>query len=299
MKIWRDLKHLNKNAVYTIGNFDGLHRGHFDLLGVTVSKAKQKKMPAVLVSFYPHPRNVLAKADKPKKIYSLRKTAQLLNGFGIDEMIFLRFSKEFAATPYQDFLAALLKKGDTLILGQDACLGSDRQGNSKAIATWALNSGVEFQVVTLKTIDGEKIGSGAVRETIANGEVDRAREILGRPFSLYGSVVHGDARGRQLGFPTANMKVSSKRIAPKKGVYATTTIVDGKQYKSITNIGTRPTFDCVHTTLAETHIFDFDQDIYGKKIEVFLHKYIREEKKFSSKEELVKQIAHDCEVARK
>jgi riboflavin kinase/FMN adenylyltransferase len=288
-------------SVVTIGVFDGLHLGHQTILDRLVAAAAKRGLPAVCVTFSVHPKAVLA-AEAPRQILSLEHRLELLGQAGVDVAVVLEFSKELAATPPGDFVELLLVRRlhvRELVVGHDTAVGRDRLGDAAFLSEAGLRYG--FAVVTVGgvVVDGQVVSSTAVRRAIAAGELVTARRMLGRPCSLLGRIVHGDGRGATIGFPTANLEVHSEAFPPL-GVYAVTARCSAGDLPGVMNYGLRPTFhqDETHAVF-EVHVLDRDDlSLYGERVEVFLHRYLRREQRFPGQAELVAQIGRDVEAAR-
>ncbi len=294
------------SRIIALGNFDGLHLGHQKLFNKVIEYSKVTEegqaSTAAIISFYPHPRYVLSKSTETKSkfeklISPLRTRISKLNDFGIDELFAVRFSKSLAAFKPNEFIEKVILPLNPrmIIVGEDWCFGKNREGDVNTLIDFGKLHGFNVEVVSLRKSpdNNTKIGSSQVRKLIDEGEVSELSKLLGSPFSIYGKVIKGDGRGRKIGFPTVNIH-NARQKYPANGVYATSIIIDGKPYKSISNVGIRPTFkpksEKVHL---ETHIFDFDKDLYGKYVEVCFEERVRGEMAFSSVEELLAQIVSD------
>ncbi len=295
-------------AVVTIGVFDGVHLGHQTILDRLVDIARERGLPSVCVTFSVHPREVLA-GEAPHSILSLEHRLELLERRGVDHAVIVEFSRAFAEVDAETFVDRLLVRAlgvRELVLGHDTAVGKNRRGDAAFLADAGRRHG--FGVVTVGgvTVDGAVVSSSRVRAAISRGDVETARRLLGRPPSLLGTVVHGDGRGTTIGFPTANLEVLSEAFPPY-GVYAVTArcIPSGGgaapvDLPAVMNYGTRPTFhqDDTHAVF-EIHVLDRDDlQLYGLRMEVFLHAFLRRERRFEGADDLVDQIARDCAAAR-
>ena len=275
-----------------IGNFDGMHLGHQALLRRLIAVAKDKKLTPAVMTFEPHPREFFTPLNAPERLSNLREKLERFEEFGVEKVFVCAFNKHFAAVSAQDFMQSILRETlnvTSILVGEDFKFGAKRAGT---VADFKTNG---FDLISLPQIDmgGERVSSTRVREALANGDLNLARQLLGRNYSISGKVVHGAKRGRQLGFPTANIHMRHERPA-LTGVYAVK--LDGLD--SVANLGVRPTIAGVPKLLLEVHVIDFNGDLYGKHVHVeFMHK-IREEMKFESIEALKAHIANDIEVAR-
>lgn len=288
-------------AVLTIGNFDGVHLGHQALLSLLTGKARSLGLPAVVLTFEPHPREYFSPDDAPARLASLREKLLLLAAAGVDRTYVCRFDARFAAQPAESFIDDTLVRGlrtRHLYIGDDFRFGARRLGNFAMLREAGQRHG--FGVESMPTLDvaGERVSSSAVRTALAEADLDHAARLLGRPYSIAGRVSHGDKIGRQLGFPTANIQMKHRRPA-LSGVYAVS--VEGladSPVRGVANIGVRPTATANGRARLEVHLFDWTQDCYGAHIRVhFLHR-LRAERKFASLDALRAQIAVDTELAR-
>lgn len=304
MKIYTDLSQISApihRAHVTIGNFDGVHLGHQQLFEEVVTRAHRHKGTSVVVTFDPHPIKVLS----PEKIRLISTTPQkieLIERSGIDVLVIIPFSREIAATTAAEFVQEVLVKRigmEDLVVGYDYALGRGREGDIDFLRRQGVLIGFPVSVMEAVYRNGMVVSSTKVRELVAAGRMRDVRHLLGRFYQIRGIVAHGKQRGgTQLGFPTANLCISEEDLCPKKGVYVTRVIYDGRQYGGVSNIGYNPTFGDTKL-VAETHIFDFSDDIYGRPLRIDLLRHIRSEKKFSGIDELVTQIRKDIEVAHK
>jgi riboflavin kinase/FMN adenylyltransferase len=303
MELYRDLSEIKKpfdRAVVTIGNFDGMHLGHQLLFSEVVGRAYRNGGTSVVVTFDPHPLKVL-RPDGIKLISSTEQKIELIRLAGIDALVIIPFDREFAKTPALEFVDDILIKkiGVTdLVVGYDYAFGRGREGNIDFLRRQGEEKGFPVTVVEAHYEDGMLVSSTRIRELVMEGRMRDVRKLLGRYYQIHGEVQQGRQRGgREVGFPTANLKVSEEDLCPKKGVYVTQVIYDGRVYGGVSNIGYNPTFN-ENELVAETHIFDFNKDIYGHRIKINLLQHLRGEKKFSSVDELSAQIRKDIEIAR-
>jgi riboflavin kinase / FMN adenylyltransferase len=299
MRIIRDPVHCPKNAqgaVIALGNFDGVHTGHRSIISYACKTAHHMGVPAAVMTFEPHPREFFAKDGKRLRMYSLHQKLALLAELGVDTIYLMRFNQKLAATSAHDFVETILHqqlKARHLVTGRDFAYGKGREGNTLMLAGYAQDAGCSFTACDPVTIDGEIVSSSAIRTALREGKIDRANLLLGAPYRICGRVHAGAARGRTIGFPTANILLRHL-FKPCFGVYAVRVRLPGQtQYlDAIANVGIKPTF---HTTepLLEVHIFDFDQMLYGQKIEVEFCHFLRTEQRFDSVDALVAQIHQD------
>jgi len=279
----------------TIGNFDGVHIGHKKILSAVKQEAKQQWLSSCVITFHPHPQKVLQNIDIPLLV-PIRERLKLLEDQGIDVVACYTFTKEIAKISAQDFVTDILVGKlnlKHLIVGPDFSFGRKREGNFSLLNKMGAEYGFDTEVVETALYEGEIVSSTSIRNLVREGNLLKARNFLGYNFYIEGQVKEGERRGRQIGFPTANLDTDWD-ILPKVGVYATLANVDGTKHQSITNIGYRPTFGH-NGLLIETHIFDFDEDIYKKRIKVEFVDRVRDEQKFNGPEALVEQIKRDVE----
>lgn len=291
-----DIKH---DSVISIGNFDGIHIGHTELINKTVDYAKINNLKSIIFSFDIHPQNIISKT-KIQNLISNDEKKNILYEMGVDFVLFVPFDEELKNTSAYDFCDNILIKKlkvRKLILGEDAKFGKERL-EAKNIKDYLEKKGVDVELVPLVLIEGKRISSTLIREYILNGNFKEVKNYLGHNFKIKGRVVHGKNRGSlELGFPTANISVGDDIIKPPIGVYETIVNYDNKKYKGATNIGKNPTFGENNLTI-ETFILDFDKLIYDEVIEIEFVEKIRDEIKFSKKEDLILQMKEDVEKIR-
>ena len=289
-------------AAVTIGNFDGVHLGHQILFSEVVSRAYRNKGTSVAVTFEPHPLKVVRPDIGLKLISTLEQKKELIALANIDVLIILPFTREFANTPAETFVDQVLLKAigvRNLVVGYDYAFGKSRQGDIPFLKEQGKAKGFTVSVVEPYYVEGMLASSTKIRELVGLGKMKDVKKLLGRYYQIRGEVKMGQQRGGPLlGFPTANLAIAEEDLCPRLGVYVTQVIYDGKCYGGVLNIGYNPTFAGSGLS-AETHIFDFNQDIYGKPIKINLLRFLREEKKFSGPEELAAQIALDVADAKK
>jgi riboflavin kinase/FMN adenylyltransferase len=286
-------------TVLTLGVFDGLHLGHQRIMERVVERARAARAAATAITFDPHPRAVLHPASAPPLLQTLDQRLANLEVLGIDQAIVIRFDPEFSRQSAEKFIIEVIHDrlhATEVYLGKGFAFGRDRGGNIELLRRMSAELGFLADEVEEVQIRGHRVSSSAIRRLLSEGRVNLARRMLGRPYGVEGVVVRGDRRGHTIGFPTANLQPHN-RVIPKFGVYATATLIDGTWRRSITNIGVRPTFEAASASSIESYIFDFDGDLYGDVLRVrFLHR-IRDEKKFSSVDELRAQIERDTRRA--
>ena len=284
----------------TLGNFDGVHLGHQLLFSEVVNKAYNNKGTAVAVTFDPHPLKVVRPEPGIKMISTFEQKVELIELANIDVLIVIPFTREFAATPAAAFIDQLLATtGITeLVVGYDYAFGRGREGDIAFLQEQGRRKGFAVSVVEPLYVDGKLVSSTKIRQLITEGKMGTVRKLLGRFYQIRGTVEAGRGEGGEvIGFPTANISLSEEDLCPRLGVYVVQVIYGGKCYGGVMNIGYNPTFGGEILT-AETHIFDFDEDIYGKRIKINLLRFLRGEKRFSGPRELAAQIARDIEQAR-
>jgi riboflavin kinase/FMN adenylyltransferase len=290
-------------AVVAIGNFDGVHLGHQQI--ISVAKSLKKDCAVTVLTFNPHPTIELRPQAPLKLLMTYEEKRMQLEHYGVDFCVEEPFDAQFSQTTAHDFFHVILKerlKAVAIIVGEDFSFGHRREGNLDLMRKFCQETGTILKVVPAVMVEGAPVSSSRIRDCLAAGDLKTAQNFLGKSFFYRGEIVHGDKRGRTLGFPTANMKCEEKfPLLP--GVYVTSVSWRNQVYPSVTNIGTRPTFqNSEHHGLIplriETHILDQDFDLYGETLEVCFEKHLRPEKKFSSIQELVTQIKADTFLAR-
>ncbi len=287
-------------CVLTIGNFDGVHRGHAEVINRLVEKAKHLDLPAVVMTFEPQPQEFFRGENAPARLSLLRDKVMLLDELSIERMLCINFNKKFADYTAEDFVEQLLVKAlgvKYLVVGDDFCFGKQRQGNFNMLRKAGEKFG--FAVVSTQSfvLGDKRVSSTEVRRLLAEGNMEQARRLLGHPFILSGKVAHGQKIGRTIGFPTANIALKRK-VTPVRGVFAVKLYWDNSDiYEGVANVGFRPTVNGQVCQL-EVHLFDFDGDLYGKTVEVELVAKIRDEQPFGSLDALKKQIKNDADRAK-
>lgn len=290
---YKGAERFEKPIALTIGNFDGVHLGHQHLIRSIRAKISSDEKLAVM-TFIPHPLEILGPLDSfLLNSYSDRR--ELFEGKGVDYLLEVKFSRDFSTLRPEEFLDRFVLSSPNvkkLFLGYDFSFGANKAGNFDFAKKYLECKGVEVHMLDASH-ELNPPSSTLIRNLLINGDIQKANELLGRPFYLSGRVVKGAGRGRLIGFPTANLEVERNRLIPKNGVYASYVTRSGQRIKSITNIGFNPTFTEEKIKQVETFIFDFNDDLYGETLKVELIQKIRDEKKFSSATELVAQIKAD------
>lgn len=283
-----------------IGVFDGVHRGHQMLIGRMLDEARTRNLTAGVITFHPHPLTVVRPEIKISYLESLEHRVELLSNLGVDFVSVLQFTSELQQVSAADFSRILVEEAGLrlLIVGEDFRLGRGGEGTVEMLTTLGEELGFQVIPVPLLGDDSDRVSSTRVREALAAGEMESVGELLGRSFFLRGPVLHGDERGRQIGFPTLNIGVSADRWLPPNGVYVTLAHVAGRELQACTNIGIRPTFEGDNSRLVETHLLDFDGNLYGQLVTVELLHHLRSEQKFNGIDELTSQIQRDLIATR-
>jgi riboflavin kinase/FMN adenylyltransferase len=298
-----ELARIARDVHLAIGVFDGMHLGHQRVIGQARDDARASGGTSVALTFDPHPMRLLQPHKAPLLLTSTEHKLQLIQQVGADACLLLRFDKAFSETPPTQFIAMIAGQRNLLreiCVGTRFRFGHNRAGDVRLIETLAPSHGfVVKEIKSVHTDDGEMISSTAVRQHVLHGRLDRAAAMLGRPFSILGTVKKGDRVGHQLGYPTANLDPHNE-LLPPDGVYAVRVVIGNEKLGGVVNIGVRPTFaDRDRTRRLEVHIFDFNREVYGQDLEVLFLQRLRDEKKFDSTEALRAQIADDEQAARK
>ncbi len=303
MKIYTDLSDIKypfSRPFVTIGNFDGVHLGHQILFSEVVHKAYAAKGTSVAITFAPHPLQVIRPDIGIKLISTCDQKRELIAMANIDVLVIIPFTREFAHMPAADFVDTVLRRTigvEELVVGYDYAFGKGRQGDIPFLRAQGEEKGFRVSVVDPFYVEEMLVSSTMIRKLVNEGRMSDVKKLLGRPYQIRGEVQVGQQRGgKLLGFPTANLHIAEDDLCPRHGVYVTQVVYDGRCYGGVLNIGRNPTFDGKEVS-AETHIFDFNQDIYGKPIKINLLQHLRDEKKFSGPEELIRQISQDIEAA--
>ena len=287
-------------SAVAIGKFDGIHLGHRQLLGEIIAK-KQEGMQAVVFTFNPSP-NVLFSKDVEKELTSLEEKRQLFENLGVDVLVEFPLTYETAATEKEVFVKDILVNklnAKFIVAGSDLSFGKNGEGNSTFLLEESEKYDFSVKIIDKIAYKGEIISSTLVRKAIADGDVKKARFMLGSPYLVQGVVEKGKQLGRTIGFPTVNISPEKEKLLPPNGVYKTEVIVDGRVYEAITNVGCKPTVTDDGRIFVESYLYNFMENIYGKKIEVYFLEFMRMEQKFSSVEELKKQLQTDMQLGQK
>ena len=289
-----------RGPVVTLGNFDGVHRGHREILTRVATAAHGDGGDAVAFTFFPHPAAVLAPDKAPSAIVSLRDRLELFREIGIDVAVVQHFTRRFSELSPEEFVERYLVRAigaRRVIIGHSVSFGRGRRGSAETLQECGKRFGFEVEIVGPVSVDGIIVSSTEVRRRIREGDFALVTRLLGHPYAVSGRVVSGERRGTGLGFPTANVRPRIPLLAPD-GVYAVRVVVDDRRVCGIANLGRNPTFGAGRPRGLEAHLFDFDGDLYGRWIRVELVERIREERRFESPEALVEQIRRDVARAR-
>ncbi|HOM64654.1 MAG TPA: bifunctional riboflavin kinase/FAD synthetase [Ignavibacteriales bacterium] len=299
MNYYNDVNNIeyNPDTVITIGTFDGVHLGHQKIIAKLLDESKKENLRNIVITFYPHPRKVLSIDYNLKILTDKTEKLEMLKFLGVQNLLNINFTKEFSQLEYENFVKDYLiaKIGiKKLVVGYDHRLGKNASGKIDNLKKIAEKYNFEVIVVDPLIIENEIISSTKIRKHLLNSELDIANKSLGRNYSIRGRVIHGLQRGRNIGFPTANVAtIDPDKLVPSNGVYFVQIDIEDTPYWGVMNIGLRPTFKDLTEPLIEVHIFDFDDDIYDYDVNIHLITKVRDEKKFNSVDDLIKQIKDD------
>ncbi|HEY2931141.1 MAG TPA: bifunctional riboflavin kinase/FAD synthetase [Acidobacteriota bacterium] len=306
MRIVRSLHEITENYPYpilSIGSFDGIHCGHQAILKGIVTRARQNGGTAALLTFHPHPQKIISSGDAPRLLQTFEQKAALLEKLGLDLLALIPFTWDLAQLSAHDFVSQIIHQRlgiRELHVGANFRFGHNREGDVTLLKDLGLRFGIEIREIPEYYFRNIKVSSTRIRRFLSHGHVEIAKRMLGRPFSLVGTVIHGDGLGARIGIPTANLSVQNELI-PQTGVYVTAARLSGRTVQGVTNVGFRPTITqrTSEHPIVETHLFDLNEDLYGSEMELFFHFRIRAEKKFASPEELVQRIRKDIKLGRR
>src|SRR5699024_233509 len=289
-------------SVAAIGFFDGVHKGHQELINHVLKYAKENNKQCNIITFYPHPSVVLNSSNKTIKYITPQSEKEaLLKEMGVDKVYVIKFNKELSLVEPEEFINHFIIGLNIthLVAGFDFSFGHKGKGNMSNIGEYAKNR-FTYEAVSKVESNNEKVSSSKIRELLADGKVDQAAKLLGRPFSYEGKVIDGDKRGRLLGYPTANMEAEEKYLLPKQGIYAVKVHLKNESYYGMANLGLVPTFiENMKEPKVEVFIFDFDKEIYGETLKIDWLEFIRDEEKYSGAEEMKEQLIIDEVAIRK
>jgi len=286
VKIIRNTNLEQLPCVVTIGNFDGVHLGHQALLTEVKKRAHDLKLESAVITFEPNPKDYFSQNKPQTRISSLREKIELFKEIKIDRVHIIKFNQEFSKVTANEFISVLIKqlKVKEIVVGEDFCFGRGREGSIKQLSASSMKLNIKNKIL----MDGKRISSTLIRNLLANDKLDEANKYIGRPYSISGKVVHGEKRGRKIGFPTANIHMRHNR-PPLKGVFA----VKFQNHFGVANLGIRPSIKGEKKLQLEVHLLNFSSDLYGQHVSVIFLKKLRDEKKFKSLEELKEQIKLD------
>ena len=288
---------LSDHSIVAIGNFDGIHLGHHKILKCLEKKSKEYKLFSLVLTFFPHPGKILGK-NGIKMIQSLDQRIEKIKKYDIQALLVLSFDEQFASLNGQDFIQKIVLnalKAETVIVGENFHFGKKREGDISLLHR--LSSRFNFRICSVPSVEenGEIVSSSLIRRLLQEGKIKKVNRLLGRSYEIEGEVIKGKSRGKILGFPTANIKTENEIIP--QGVFITQTRIGSKIFPSMSNIGKQPTFN-QHDFTIESHLIDFEGDLYGKRIGIYFLQKIRDEIKFSSTDELTGQLEKDLEITK-
>jgi riboflavin kinase/FMN adenylyltransferase len=298
MRIFNDLSTLPKaeNTILTLGIFDGVHLGHRKIIEKLKKKAAVSICRNLVITFSPHPRNVISGKRDLKLLTTIEEKIKLLEEIGVENLLIINFTKEFSQLSSEKFFNDYIIERigiKEIVVGYDHHFGKGRSGDINTLRKMGMQFGFDVTSVEPFKIDNEAVNSTKIRKALAEGNIKVANSFLGREYSFSGTVVEGDKRGRELGFPTANILLDEEKLLPMMGIYAVEFLFDDEKHKGLLSIGIRPTFYDSGKIVVEVYLYDFNRDIYNKKITVRIIDWVRGEEKFSSAEALVEQMQKD------
>lgn len=288
-------KYHNKPTVVAIGSFDGLHKGHQKIINKTIEIAQNRDMKSGVFSFFPHPLEIVAPEQSPSFLISRKQKIKILEKSGLDYYFEQEFTEDFSNLSFKEFIYGILIKKigvRHIVVGSDFKFGKDQTGNTEKLKKLDDTYHIDTTIIPVIKKKSSKISSTYIRKLIKNGKVDEVEKYLGRNYKIEGRVVTGEGRGRKLGIPTANLNLTTDYVLPPKGVYAAVAHHNDETFKAVVNFGEKPTFSAKDYTI-EVHILDLEKDLYNEMLEVELYEFIREEKRFSNKDDLISQIKSD------
>lgn len=304
MKLYQTLDDIprGQRTVITIGTFDGVHRGHRLIIDALVGAARSLDAQSMVVTFDPHPQEVLRKTGDPVPILTtIDERVAEFGRLGVDAMAVIPFTREFADTPWREFCDRLIADAGLVhvVVGHDHAFGRNREGNAEALKSMGAERGFGLTEIGPLVVGDEAISSTKIRRALLGGDLDKATDYLGRHYGLHGTVVRGDGRGRSLGIPTANIRpLEASKLIPANGVYCVRLELDGESFDGMANIGLRPTFTDATQRTIEANLFDFDTDIYDRSVNLLFRKFVRSEQKFASATEFLEQLERDRAVCK-
>jgi riboflavin kinase/FMN adenylyltransferase len=293
---------LPRGGLATIGNFDGVHRGHRRILETVVARAREAQRPSIAITFEPHPHSVLRPDRAPRRLQTLQQKEEAIEALGIEYLLVIPFTRDFSLTEPEEFVRSVLRDrlaASEIYLGSHFAFGRGKRGDLALLQGMGPECGFVASGVQEVLHDGLPVSSTAIRNALAKGDVARANAMLGREYEMDGIVARGDRVGRKIGYPTINLDPENE-MNPADGVYATKIHIRsfGRRFDCVTNIGRRPTLYEEYATTIETYILDFASDVYGERVRLFFHERLREERTFPSITALTEQIGRDIEATR-
>ena len=302
MKVYRHIDEINhdSNTIITIGTFDGIHLGHQEIIKKLFERSRYHKGRSFLITFHPHPRKVVSKSNNIKILSTPDEKISILEKMGLENLFIINFTPEFSqqspASFINDFLIRKIGLRE-IVVGHDHKFGKGREGTFETLESLSKSLKFEMSIVDEFKVNNEPVNSTKIRNALSQGDVRKANSFLGREYIFTGKVIEGDKRGRELGYPTANILLDdADKLLPGLGIYAACVIIDNEKFPGLLSIGKRPTFYDNGEIIPEVYIYDFDRNIYNKKIAVAVIDKIRDEEKFSSPEDLINQMNKDREA---
>lgn len=294
-------RHGSPRIAITFGNFDGVHHGHQVLIKELVQKANSQGRALAIVTFVPHPRKILKNAQEGFLLGSYQQRQEWLRELGVAYLIELSFTRDFSTLSASEFLTRFVftyPNLEQINLGWDFAFGANKQGDADVVRELCKARSIDVVVCPPYSIDGLSVSSTEIRRALQAGDIPLVKKLLGRDFTVSGLVVRGEGRGKRIGIPTANLQIDADLIYPSGGVYVTETTIKDMTFRSVTNVGVNPTFKDDKRTSIETHLIDFDGDLYGEQLRVKFLQRLRSERKFSTVNELIEQVKKDIEHGR-
>jgi len=291
----------DSNTCLAIGAFDGLHKGHQLIINQAIKEARKINYPAAVLSFYPHPLEIIPGKTPPPSIVSRRQKISILDEMGVDYYFEQEFNHDFAQLKAEEFIKNILLdkiKVNTIVVGDDFRFAYQNEGNVEILKKMGELHGYQAEIISQLHASDARISSTRIRNLLKKGRIKKVENLLGRPYQICGEVVHGKKRGRKLGYPTANLKLETNYALPPEGVYAVRVQYNGEEYVGAANLGYNPTFNNQDISF-EVFILDFEEDLYGERLCVDMIDFIRREKDFADKEDLIKQMEQDILYTRK
>lgn len=305
MQIFEDIRNLQKNlnTVLTLGTFDGIHLGHQEIIKALVNHSNENGFRNIVITFYPHPRTVVSNGFDIKLLTTQNEKKEIFESLGVQNLLTISFTKEFASLSPEEFINQYLINSigvSEIILGHDHHFGKGRGGNAELLTQIGKQKGFSVKIIEPFYVNDEIVSSTRIRNALLTGDIIKANKMLGRKYSFSGIVVSGDKRGRELGYPTANIKLSSQdKLLPAIGVYAVYVLIGNEKHNGLLSIGNRPTFYNDGEVVTEVYIYDFNREIYDETIKIELVERLRGEEKFDSADALIEQMNRDKENGQK